>query len=170
MWERKKDSTKSCPTLAIPWTVAHQAPVTMGFSRQEHWSGLPFPSPGELPNPHCRWILYWLSYGAGVLLFRGKGKGLVGLQIFKYGTGVKVQTFGLCWEASSQKEWVSESMELAPATESESGVDLRHTQRGQCLRVGLGSSDWFLVFSKACWKSREKNVFVARERIMADER
>ena len=37
---------KSCPTLAIPWTVAHQAPVSMGFSRQKYWSGLPFPSPG----------------------------------------------------------------------------------------------------------------------------
>ena len=34
-----------------PWTVAHQAPPSMGFSRQEHWSGLPFPSPGDLPNP-----------------------------------------------------------------------------------------------------------------------
>ena len=33
------------------WTVAHQAPVSMGFSRQEHCSGLPFPSPGDLPNP-----------------------------------------------------------------------------------------------------------------------
>ena len=33
------------------WTVAYQAPPSMGFSRQEHWSGLPFPSPGELPNP-----------------------------------------------------------------------------------------------------------------------
>ena len=33
------------------WTVAHQAPPSMGFSRQEHWSELPFPSPGELPNP-----------------------------------------------------------------------------------------------------------------------
>ena len=32
------------------WTVAHQAPPSMGFSRQEHWSGLPFPSPGDLPN------------------------------------------------------------------------------------------------------------------------
>ena len=31
--------------------VAHQAPLTMGFSRQEYWSGLPFPSPGDLPNP-----------------------------------------------------------------------------------------------------------------------
>ena len=43
--------TKSCPTLATPWTVACQAPLSMGFSRQEYWSGLPFPSPGNLPNP-----------------------------------------------------------------------------------------------------------------------
>ena len=42
---------KSCPTLAIPWTVAYQAPQSMGFSRQEYWSGLPFPSPGDRPNP-----------------------------------------------------------------------------------------------------------------------
>ena len=33
------------------WTVAHQAPLSMGFSKQEYWSGLPFPSPGDLPNP-----------------------------------------------------------------------------------------------------------------------
>ena len=37
--------------FAIPWTVAHQAPLSMGFSRQEYWSGLPFPSPGDLPDP-----------------------------------------------------------------------------------------------------------------------
>ena len=42
---------KSCPTLATPWSVARQAPLSMGFSRQEYWSGLPFPSPGDLPNP-----------------------------------------------------------------------------------------------------------------------
>ena len=34
-----------------PWTVAYQAPPSMGFSRQGYWSGLPFPSPGDLPNP-----------------------------------------------------------------------------------------------------------------------
>ena len=34
-----------------PWTVAHQAPLSMGFSRQEYWSGLPLPSPGDLPYP-----------------------------------------------------------------------------------------------------------------------
>ena len=36
---------------ATLWTVAHQAPLSMGFSRQEYWSGLPFPSPGDLPDP-----------------------------------------------------------------------------------------------------------------------
>ena len=34
-----------------PWTVAHKAPPSMGFSRQEYWSGFPFPSPGKLPDP-----------------------------------------------------------------------------------------------------------------------
>ena len=37
--------------FAIPWTVAYQASQSMEFSRQEYWSGLPFPSPGDLPNP-----------------------------------------------------------------------------------------------------------------------
>ena len=40
-----------CLTLETPWTVARQAPLSMGFSRQEYWSGLPFPSPGDLPDP-----------------------------------------------------------------------------------------------------------------------
>ena len=42
----------SCVHLcATPWTVAHQAPLSMGFSRQEYWTGLPCPSLGDLPNP-----------------------------------------------------------------------------------------------------------------------
>ena len=39
------------PLFVTPWTVAYQAPLSMGFSRQEYWSGLPFPSPGDLPDP-----------------------------------------------------------------------------------------------------------------------
>ena len=53
---------------AMPWTAAHQAPLSMEFSRQEYWSGLSFPSPGDRLNPgtepdllHCRQILYLLS-------------------------------------------------------------------------------------------------------------
>ena len=59
---------KSCPTLATPWTVAHQDPLSMGFSRQEFWSVLPcpppiFPTQGSNPVlPHCGWILYHLSH------------------------------------------------------------------------------------------------------------
>ena len=42
---------KLCLALATPWTVACQAPLSLGFSRQEYWSGLPFPSLGDLTNP-----------------------------------------------------------------------------------------------------------------------
>ena len=42
---------QSCLNLCHPWTVVHQAPLSMGFPRQEYWSGLPFPPPGDLPNP-----------------------------------------------------------------------------------------------------------------------
>ena len=41
---------QSCLTLCDPWTVAHQAPLSIEFFRQEYWSGLPFPSPGNLPD------------------------------------------------------------------------------------------------------------------------
>ena len=53
LWEegKRKKVAQSCLTLATPWTVAHQAVLSMGFSRQEYWSGLPFPSPRGLPSP-----------------------------------------------------------------------------------------------------------------------
>ena len=44
-------NAKSCLTLATPWTVACQAPLSMVFPRQEYWSGLSCPPPGDLPNP-----------------------------------------------------------------------------------------------------------------------
>ena len=58
--------------FATPWTIACHTPLSIGFSRQEYWSGLPFPSPGDLPDPeteatspvslHCRQILYHLKH------------------------------------------------------------------------------------------------------------
>ena len=55
--------------FVTPWTTAHQAPLSMGFSRQEYWNGLLCPPPGDLPNqgpnsglPQCWWILYCLSH------------------------------------------------------------------------------------------------------------
>ena len=66
---------KACQSLsrvrlfATQWTVAGQAPLSMGFPRQEHWSGLPFPSPRDLPDLgietgllYCRHIFYGLSH------------------------------------------------------------------------------------------------------------
>ena len=65
---------QSCLTVT-PWTIVHQAPLSMEFSRQEYWNGLPFPSPGSLPDlgiepglPHCRQILYHLRYQGSVLI------------------------------------------------------------------------------------------------------
>ena len=63
--------TQSYPALCDPWTVAHQAPLSMEFSRQEYWSRQLIPSLGDLPNPgieprsglwHCRRILYQLGH------------------------------------------------------------------------------------------------------------
>ena len=53
-------SLQSCLTLATPWTVTHQAPLSVEFSRHEYWSELPFPSPGDLPNPGIEpCLLHW---------------------------------------------------------------------------------------------------------------
>ena len=62
--------TESCPTLWPPWTVAWEAPLSVEFSRLDYWSGLPFPSPGDLPGPGlnlcllpCRWIPHhWATW------------------------------------------------------------------------------------------------------------
>ena len=79
---------KSCPTLETPWTVARQAPLYMGFSRQEYWSGLPCPSLGEIPDPgikptsfmsHLLWQVSSLS-----LAPLGKPKSYVSIVKRKY--------------------------------------------------------------------------------------
>ena len=49
--KRREEPLSRVRLFATPWTVAGQAPLSLGFSGQEHWSGLPFPSPGDLPNP-----------------------------------------------------------------------------------------------------------------------
>ena len=48
---KESEVAQSCPTLCNLWTIAHKAPPSMGFSKQEYRSGLPFPSPGDLPDP-----------------------------------------------------------------------------------------------------------------------
>ena len=70
--DKKKEKVKSLSHVRLfgtLWILAYQAPSSMEFSRQEYWSGLPFPSAGDLPNPeieprfpHCRQTLYHLNY------------------------------------------------------------------------------------------------------------
>ena len=55
--------------FATPWTVAYQASLSMGFSRQEYWSGLPFPSPGDLPDPGIEPRSPALEADAGIIIF-----------------------------------------------------------------------------------------------------
>ena len=63
--------------LVTPWTVDYQAPLSMGFSRQEYWSGLPLPSPEDLPNPRIELVSAALK--ADSLPSEPPGKAKVGL-------------------------------------------------------------------------------------------
>ena len=80
----------SCVQLfATQLTVACQAPLSMGFSRQEYWSGLSFPSPGDLPyqelNPgllHCRQMIYQLTYAIFSVIIIAQTESIYGQSLF----------------------------------------------------------------------------------------
>ena len=59
-WKVKVKSLSRVRLLATPWTAAHQAPPSMGFSRQEYWSGVPLPSPDLHVYPSAIMTLFWL--------------------------------------------------------------------------------------------------------------
>jgi len=69
---RKKEKVKLLSHVRLfvtPWAVAYQAFLSMGFSRQEYWSGLPFPSPGDLPDPGIELRSPALEADAGIIIF-----------------------------------------------------------------------------------------------------
>ena len=85
----------SCVQLfGTPWTVAYQAPQSMEFPRQEYWNGLPFPSPGDLPDPGIEPRSPTLQ--ADALLSKPPGK-LVRMAIIKKSTNTK------CWRGCGEK-------------------------------------------------------------------
>ena len=62
----EREVAQSCPTLVTPWTVAYQAPPSMGFSRQKYWSGVPLPSPIIwLSQTKSKLPLHAISYLSG---------------------------------------------------------------------------------------------------------
>ena len=88
--------------FATPWTIAHQAPLSLGFSRQEYWSGLPSPSPGDLPDPG-------IKPGASLGAQQVKNPPAV--------WEIWVQTLG--WEDSLEKETATHSRILTGESESD---------------------------------------------------
>ena len=71
IWKVKVKSLSRVRLFATPWTIAYQASLSMGFSRQEYWSGVPFPSPGDLPVPGIEpgsRTLYGLELGKLLIL------------------------------------------------------------------------------------------------------
>ena len=66
---QKVKSLSRVRRFATPWTVAYQASLSVGFSRQEYWSGLLFPSPGDLPDPGIEPRSPALEADAGIIIF-----------------------------------------------------------------------------------------------------
>ena len=79
-------------SFATPWTVAHQAPLSMGFPRQEHWSGLPFPSPGDLPDPGIKPVSLALAGGFFITEPPGKPEFPVRSAVFHFIRDAKKRT------------------------------------------------------------------------------
>ena len=70
-------SLRHVQLFETPWTVACQAPLSMGLSQQEYWSGLPFPPPGDLPDPRIEPttpVAFTLAGGSSPLCHRGSHK------------------------------------------------------------------------------------------------
>ena len=67
-------SLQSCLTLCDSMNCTHEAPLSMGFSRQAYWSKLPFPPPGDLPNPGIELVPCLLHWQAGSLPLAPPGK------------------------------------------------------------------------------------------------
>ena len=122
---------------ATPWTVAHQAPLSIGFSRQEYWSWLPCPPPGALPDQGlnrgllwCRQILYHLSYQGSLWNNNVAGSKPI------YGVNPKCENMPLC-----SKSFIEPGL-LGGSSKTKSAVGLHSTAvfppkiRGTC-RLGL---------------------------------
>ena len=111
--------------FVTPWTTACQAPLSMGFPRQEHWSGLPFPSPGDLPDPGIK--LMSPALPADSLLLSHQGRHSSWANTFCFG-GQEAQRAGACPGAAcpgtslgkrhTHTQWRPELSQSSPNTPS----------------------------------------------------
>ena len=110
-------------SFATPWTVAHQAPVSMGCSGQEHWSGFPFPPAGDLPNPGME-LSRRVSYSTG-----------------RFFT-IEPQSAFLFYSAWGQRTWFSFSLSIQSVVFQ---FESEWHNKGSCRRV-VNSGLWMLIF------------------------
>ena len=83
--------------FATPWTVARQAPLSMGFSRQEYWNGLPFPSAGHLPHPGIKHRSPALQAGSLPLSHRGNPGDILQFSSVQFSRSVVSDSDILTW-------------------------------------------------------------------------
>ena len=117
--------TQPCPILCDPWTVAHQDPLSMEFSRQEYWSGYPFPSPGDLPDPGIKPKSRALP--ADSLSSETSGK--------RFFTITGLQHFQCCWKVQATSQFSSvQSLSWVrlcnPMNHSTPGIPVHHQLPG----------------------------------------
>ena len=110
-------------SFATPWSVVHQAPVSVGFSRQEYWSGLPFPPPGDLPNPGME-LTRRVSYYTG-----------------RFFT-IEPQSAFLFYSAWGQRTWFSFNLYLQSVVFQ---LESEWQNQGSCRKVA-NSGLWMLIF------------------------
>ena len=126
---------QSCLTLYNPWTVAGQAPPSMGFSREKHWGRLAFPSPGDLPHPETKPVSPWFPALAGGFF-----------TIDPPGNHERVEV-GLMWRANS--------LENTPMLGRIEGGRRRGRQRMRGLDGSTDSMDMGLSTLRAVVQDRE---------------
>ena len=99
--------------FVTPWTAAHQAPLCMKFSRQGYWSGLPFPSPGDIPNPGIESRSPALQADSLLTELQIFETSLIAQMAKRLPTMRETQVQSLGWEYPLEKEMASHSSTLA---------------------------------------------------------
>ena len=141
--------------FATPWAVVYQALSSMGFSRQEYWNGLPFPSPGDLPNPGVERILVWrftLWTTREVLWSKVLPKLLFYLHVYRIHTGKGLSVFPTIpsvinfrdkyiFQTCSWKQWCKDTP-VCQHKKNYSPRDILH--KGSTLLLKRGT--WDLIF------------------------